>query len=379
MSAFTLGVEEEYQLVDPDGGGLQDRAPDVLAADWTDDVQKEIHRSTVELASSVCASGGDLLEELRRMRTAAATVAASVGLGIAAAGVHPFSRWEGRQQSEGRRYREIVRRYGRISLDEHNFGMHVHVGLPPEADRIRILNGVRRYLPHLLALSCSSPFYEGSDTGYASYRMILWRRWPVSSIPPRFESESEYGRFMDLFLRTGALQDRGTIYWSVRLHGTLPTIEMRITDCCPRMEDAAAIAALFRALVVSLAEGGLAADPPAALTAATEREVIATNEWRAARWGLDTELVDAEAGEAEPVRAAISSLLERVGPVAEELGDASALLGVENILAQGNGAERMRRVFEEEGSLTAVVTWLQGETLVGTGMDRRASQRQGGS
>lgn len=375
-SRFTLGVEEEYQVVDPDGWGLRDAAPEVLAADWTEDVRAEIHRSTIEVASEVCGSAGEAAGELRRMRTAAAVVSASVGLGIAAAGVHPFSRWEGRKQTEGRRYREIVRRFGRISVDEHNFGMHVHVGLEAGVDRIRILNGARAFLPHLLALSCSSPFYEGTDTGYSSYRMILWRRWPVASVPPRFESEEEYARFMDLFLRTSALPDPGTIYWSVRLHGALPTIELRVTDVCPRVDDATALAALFRALVVALARGILPDGPPAGISAAIEREVIATNEWRAARWGLDTRLVDPASASAVPVRDAVRRALERVGPVAESLGDGAEVRAIEGILERGNGADRMRRVFREQGSLSAVVAWLHAETLLGTGIDRRARQRR---
>ena len=374
---YTVGVEEEYQVVDPESGALRDGALEVIAADWTDAVQAEIHRSTVEMASPVCATATDAAAELRRMRTAAATVAASVNLGIAAAGVHPFSRWEGRQRTPGKRYAEISRRYGRLSEDEHNFGMHVHVGIPAEVDRIRVLNGVRAYLPHLLGLSASSPYHEGADSGFASFRMILWRRWPVSSVPPRFESEAEYRGFLDLFLRSGALQDEGTIYWSVRLHAEFPTLELRVMDVCPRLEDAAAIVALTRAVVVALAEGTLPSGPPAGLSASVERELIATNEWRAARWGLEAELVDAERPGPRPLRDALRELVERVAPTAERLGDEALLEGIEAILERGNGADRLRAVVEEGGSLADAARWLQRETLLGTALDRRDRQRGG--
>ncbi|HUH14189.1 MAG TPA: YbdK family carboxylate-amine ligase [Longimicrobiales bacterium] len=374
---YTVGVEEEYQVVDPESGGLRDGAQEVLAADWTDAVRAEIHRSTIEVASSVCASATEMAEELARMRTAAAAVAASVGLGIAAAGLHPFSRWQGRQRTPGRRYEEIEQRYGRLSQDEHNFGMHVHVGIPEDGDRIGILNGVRAYLPHLLALSASSPFHEGADSGFSSFRMILWRRWPVSSVPPRFDSEREYTRFLELFLRSGALADKGTIYWSARLHGRYPTLELRVTDVCPRMEDAAAIVALCRALVAALAEGTLPCEPPAGLSASVEREVIATNEWRAARWGVKAELVDAEQDGPRPLRDSLRELVERVGPTAERLGDGELLEGIEVVLRRGNGADRLRALMAEGHSLADAAHWLRAETLLGTAVDRRAWQREG--
>src|SRR5690606_20804622 len=217
---------------------LRSGARDVLEADWSAEVRPELQDTTVEVGTRVCRDGSELERELRRLRAQVAAGAEARGLSIVAAGVHPFSRWEGHGRMAEDRYRQIEERFGRIARDEHNFGMHVHVGVPSARDRIALLDVVRWYVPQLLALACSSPLYESEDTGYASYRMVLWRRWPGTGAPPRLESEAEYRRLVGMLLDTGAISEERAIYWSVRPHAVYPTLEFRATDVCPSVDDA---------------------------------------------------------------------------------------------------------------------------------------------
>jgi carboxylate-amine ligase len=376
-SDFTVGVEEEYQLVDADTGALCSGAGEVLANAWSSEIRPELQETTLEIGTLVCGTAAELDHELRRLRFQAATAASSVGdFEIAAAGIHPFSHWEDQRTSGAGRYLMIVERYRRIARDEHNFGMHVHVGIPSDLDRIAVLNPTRAFLPHLIALAASSPFYEAQDSGYASYRMVLWRRWPNSGTPPRLSSERDYRGYIELLLRSDVISDERGLYWGVRPHALYPTIEFRITDVCPNVDDAVAISALIRALVVAAATGRLTEPCPAGLSSAAEQALLTNNEWLAVRFGLDAWLLDpgTEVGRT-PIRTAIRQLLDQLHRTAEELGDAAALAHIEVILERGNGADQMRRVAERSGGLQPLVHWLVGETMLGTGLDRRRAQR----
>jgi glutamate---cysteine ligase / carboxylate-amine ligase len=376
-TAFTVGVEEEYQLVDPVSGALRSSATSVRDDDWTGELIAELQETTLEIGTPICDSIADVAAHLQRLRFQANTVAESHGLGIVAAGLHPFSDWEGHSRPPLERYQAIEARYGRIARDEHIFGMHIHVGVPDGIDRIRIGNIARHYLPHLLALSASSPFFEGSDTGFASYRTILWRRWPNSGIPPRFASVAEFDRYVDLLLDSGTMADPWNLYWSLRPHPKYPTIEFRVTDVCPSLRDAAAIAALARAIVYAAASGVLD-DRGDQLSPVLEQELLRINEWRVARDGLAARFVNTTTAVGhESARGAIRRLVDAVSRCAEELGDSAALSDVEAILERGNAADRMRRYREECGNMKDVVAWLVRESLLGTGLDRRGTQRSG--
>ncbi|HSJ23282.1 MAG TPA: YbdK family carboxylate-amine ligase [Longimicrobiales bacterium] len=375
-TAFTVGVEEEYQLVDPASGALRSSATAVRADDWTGELVAELQETTIEIATPVCASAADAASHLQRLRFQANTVAGSQGLAIVAAGLHPFSSWEGHRRPALERYQAIEERYGRIARDEHIFGMHVHVGVPDGQDRIALMNTVRHYLPHLLALSASSPFLEGSDTGFVSFRTIMWRRWPNSGIPPRFESDAEFYRYVQLLLDSGTMADPWNLYWSLRPHPKFPTIEFRVTDVCPSVRDAAAITALARAIVHAAATGALDPAVPGHTSPVLEQELLRINEWRTARDGLSARIIDTRRGEGhESARSALRRLLDAVGRSAEELGDTEALAQVDTILERGSAADRMRRCHEEFGSMKEVVGWLVRESLLGTGLDRRGAQR----
>ena len=373
---FTVGVEEEYQLVSAASGELCSRARHVLAADWAGELQPEVHETMLEVGTRVCRDCEEVRAELRRLRLQVASTAATEELGMVAAGMHPFSYWQAQLMTRGKRYDVIREHYGRVVRTEQVFGMHVHVAIPSRYDRIDLLRQARWFTPHVLALSCSSPFYEGSDTGFSSYRHILWRRLPLSGPFPGFDSEDDYARFANLLVRSGAAMDHGTIYWSTRPHLEYPTIEFRIADVCPRVEDAVAIAALARALTAALARGSL---PPlgTGFGDTADAAVISANEWTAARYGLEATIVDPRLAEGSaPIRESISLLVTALEPIAAELGDAAALAGIQRILERGNGADRIREVAPRCEGLPQLVDWLEGESLLGTGLDRRLEQRE---
>jgi glutamate---cysteine ligase / carboxylate-amine ligase len=373
---FTVGVEEEYQLVDATTGELRSRAEVVLRADRTGEVTGEVQENMLEIATPVCQDAAEVAAWLRELRFQASAAAATEELEVVAAGMHPFSGWEAQELADAERPRMLAGIFGQVLRQFHVCGMHVHVAIPEEIDRYSLMNVVRAYAPHLLALSCSSPFSLGEDTGFASFRSIGWRGFPFAGVPPRFASAAEYHQFLDLLLRGGMLPDERTVYWSVRPSSRYPTLELRMCDACPRISDAVAVTALARAIIVAAAHDELK-PIGASLSASLQDELLNENTWIAARDGIAATLIAPEASDGRlPIRHAIAELTERLGPIAESLGDRGALEGVETILENGNAADRMRRHRAGGASLRDIVDWLVQETRAGTGIDRRGERRE---
>jgi glutamate---cysteine ligase / carboxylate-amine ligase len=373
---FTIGVEEEYQLVAPGTGELRSSGGMVLLADRTGEVAPEVKDTMLEVGTPVCHDTIELAARLRERRFQASAAAASEDLEILSAGTHPFSDWHEQALRDASRPRMLTRLYRYLLRQQSIWGMHVHVAIPPQLDRAVLMNTVRTFGPHLLALSCSSPYQLGMDTGFASFRTVAWRGFPFVGVPPHFESDAEYDAYIDLLLRSGAIPDNRTLYWSVRPSSRYPTLELRVCDACPRIGEAVAIAALARAIVVGTALGEL--QPLASsLPASLQGEVLRENEWIAARDGLDAVLIAPEREDRRmPVREGIEELLNTLMPVAERLGDADHLRGVRNILRDGNAAEHMRMHVARSGNMTSLVDWLVQETRSGTGIDRRSERRE---
>lgn len=373
---LTVGVEEEYQLVDAESGELKSLSRQVIAWDWSGEIKPEMQENTVEVETRVCAAAAEVRDELARLRLQAAAAAQARGLRVVAAGTHPFSGWRGQEFTDREVYRDIRAEYRHLADEQLIFGMHVHVGVPEGVDRVRVMNAARVYLPHLLALTASSPWYQGSDTGYASFRSILWRRWPRSGPPPRFADAEELERLLRWLTETGCIDDPGRVYWELRPHHRYPTLEFRVSDVTPRLEDAVLAAALARAVVAGAVEGVLREpELPESLAGTLIRE----NAWRASRDGVEAEVVDV--GGPEPVTASVRdsllALAERLRPVAERLGDAEVLDGLPELLERGDAAHRIRaRAEEAGGALPEVVRWLAEETVLGVGLDRRTEQRE---
>jgi carboxylate-amine ligase len=372
---FTVGVEEEYQLVDAVSGELRSRARYVIAGDWVEEIKPEMQEHTVEVETRVCEGTRCVRDDLARLRFQAAVAAEAVGLRVVAAGTHPFSPAEGYEFTDKPVYRRIRAEYRALAEQQSIFGMHVHVGVPRGTDRVRVMNVARLYLPLLLALTASSPFHAGADTGYASYRTLLWRRWPRTGAPPRLESEAELAELVRWLRQTRCIDAPGRIYWELRPHHVYPTLEFRVADVTPRLEDAVAAVALARAVVAGVVEGVLREPPvpPTVLNA-----MLSENAWRVSRDALRADLVDLEAGAPRtiPAAAALSRLAERLEGVAGALGDGEALASLGEVLERGGAAERIRRRAEElGGDLPKLALWMAGETVLGAGMDRRAEQR----
>jgi glutamate---cysteine ligase / carboxylate-amine ligase len=365
MRDLMVGVEEEYQLVDPETGELRSRADQVLDISWTEDLEGELQDTMVEIQTPPSASMAEVAEHLRRRRLTAATAAAAEDLEIVAAGVHPCSDWRAHALAPGDRTEMLAERFGRVALDEHTFGMHVHVALPRTIDAARLLGEVRWLSPLLVALSASSPFFQSSDTGYASYRSIIHRRYPLSGPPPALKGKQEHDRLLGLLTRGGMIPDRRTVYWSVRLNPTHPTIEFRGADACPFLPDASALAGIVRAAVALVAAGG-SIRPRKGLPPQWELMLLDMNEWQAARYGLDATVAVSDAPDGvRPLRQEVGRILELLEPTLVRLGDHLALDRARRIMDDGNAADIMRRILDRSGDMLHVMDWLRDETQAG--------------
>ena len=372
---FTIGVEEEYQLVDAATGDLRSRARWVIAGDWTGEVKPEMQEHTIEVETRVCEGTECLAEDLARLRFQASVAAGAEGLRIVAAGTHPFGAAAGHGFTQKEVYAAIREEYRELAETQSIFGMHVHVGVPEGVDRTRVANVARFYLPHLLAVTASSPFYQGRDTGYCSFRTLLWRRWPRSGAPPRFEDADELALLLRWLTETECLDGPGRLYWDLRPHHRYPTVEFRAADVTPRLEDAVAAAALARAVVAGVVEGVLR-EP--ALPGAVAQALLGENSWRAARDGTDAVFVDVFAAEPRtvPARDAVLGVAEALRPLAAALGDGEALDALGALFERGCAARRMRETAAGmDGDLRRLARWTADETVLGLGMDRRNEQR----
>lgn len=372
---FTVGVEEEYQLLDARTGELKSRARYVIAGDWADALKAEMQEHTVEVETGVCEATTCIRDDLARLRFTAAVAAEAQGLRIAAAGTHPYSPAEGHAFNPAPVYQELREEYRRLAESQAIFGMHVHVGVPRGTDRARVANVARLHLPLLLALTASSPYFEGRDTGHASYRSVLWRRWPRTGAPPRFRDDAEYAALVRWLVQSGRIDGPGRLYWDLRPHHLYPTVEVRIPDCTPRLDDAIAAAALTRVIVAGAAEG-LLDDTP--LPDALVQTLLSDNAWRASRYGPEAMLADMESAGPRTITVAdaVLRLAERLEPVAAALGEGEEIARLPELIARGCAADAIRRrAAEMDGDLGRVALWLADETVVGAGMDRRARLR----
>ena len=363
---FSLGVEEEFQLVGRESYELVSRVDEILSevADEEEHegrVKPELLQSVVEVATNVAGSVAEAMEDLRGLRARLRVAAAERDALIASAGTHPFSRYEHQEVTDRPRYRELVEDMGWLAERELIFGLHVHVGLGSADTAIACLNAARTYLPELLALSANSPFWQARPTGLASTRTKVFEAFPRSGLPPAFASWEEFELLVDRGVRTGSFPDYTYIWWDLRPHPRLGTIEMRICDAQASIEAVAGIVALTQSLIALLAEAHEAGEQPAVQPVT----LVDENKWRATRDGLDAKLVDLEHDTERPAREAVLALLERCEPVARRLGCAAELESVESLLARGTGADAQLRVYEETQSLLAVAQWLAEETVRG--------------
>jgi glutamate---cysteine ligase / carboxylate-amine ligase len=363
---FSLGVEEEFQILGRESYELVSRIDEILSEVEDEEEHEgrfkpELLQSVVEVATNVAASVDEAMDDLKGLRARLRDAAAERDALIASAGTHPFSRYEHQEVTDRPRYRELLEDMRWVAERELIFGLHVHVGLDSPDTAIACANAARTFLPELLALSVNSPFWQARPTGLASTRTKIFEAFPRSGLPPAFSSYEEFELLVERAVRTNSFPDYTYIWWDIRPHPRLGTIELRICDAQTRIDSVGAIVALAQSLVATLA-----ADFEASGTLPIQPvTLVDENKWRAARDGLAARIIDLEHDTERPARDAVLALVERCEPAAHRLGCAGELEAVETVLARGTGADEQRQVYDETESLLAAAQWIAEETVRG--------------
>jgi carboxylate-amine ligase len=353
---YTLGVEEEYQLLHGETFDLVQHIETMLAAvsghELEARINAELMQSVIEITTPVCRTAGDVMRELVQLRSLVTGVARESGMRVGSAGTHPFSLFELQRITAKDRYRALIDQMQYIARRELIFGMHVHVAVDDPEKAIQVVNGLLPQLAPLLALSASSPFWRGEPTGLVSSRQMVFSAFPRSGPPPRFRDYSDYAEVVGQLERTGCIADYTHIWWDIRLHPRLGTIEIRICDAVTRIEDAVAIAAYCQALVKQLCERYENGEKIPSF----HRILTSENKWLAARYGLEAPVMDLGSGRRNriPLSRLIRWTLADIEPHARELGSERELEGVEQILARGNSAQGQLRIYEANRDTTEV-------------------------
>ena len=366
LEEFTLGIEEEYQIVDPQTRELSGRAgqiiPTAAAKLGKDTVQPEIHRSQVEIATSVCFTLKEARTELGRCRGTVIEAAAKDGKAIAAAGTHPFSDWKQQAITPKKRYLGIEKVLQQAIRELVIFGCHVHVGLEDRNVAIGVVNRARNYLSILLALSANSPFWLGEETGYASYRTELWYQVPLAGPPAVFENLDQYQDLVQALTTIGAIADATKIYWDIRLSEKFPTVEFRIADVCMTMDETIMLAGLVRGLTRTCYLETIGNQP----FTPVRYELLRAAHWQAARYGLQGNLIDVVKQRSVPASELVHSFLDYLRPALKEFGDWEEVSSlVEKTLVSGNGAARQSQVYQRQNSYKDVVDYVVAQTSEG--------------
>jgi len=368
LPQLTLGIEEEYQIIDPQTRELKSYIQELLEQGrllLQDQIKPEFLQSQVEVGSHICQDIPELRRELVRLRRSIAELASANGLQVAAASTHPFSSWSTQNINVGERYTKLHTDMAELARRMLIFGMHVHVGIDDKELMIDVMNQSRYFLPHLLALTTSSPFWHGRNTGLKSYRTVVFESLPRTGVPPQFASWVDFTDFVDTLIKTGCIDEPRKIWWDVRPHPKFPTLEFRVCDICTRVDHAVAIAALVQAIVAKL----IALRLGNRSWRTYRHHLITENKWRAVRYGLDGKLIDFGKQEEVSARVLAEELLEFVDDVLDDLGTRREVDVVRDILRDGTSADRQLAVFEKAGNLEAVVDHLVRETLEGCNDD----------
>lgn len=361
---FTLGIEEEYQVISPETRELtshEQKIVEVANRHMEDQVKAEMHQAVVEVGTKICKDVNEARDEVRHLRKTINSIAQDLDLRIGAAGTHPFSAWQKQLLTPHPRYNEIINELQDTARSNLIFGLHVHVGIEDRAMALHIANSLRYFLPHLYALSTNSPFWEGRNTGFKSFRTKIFDKFPRTGIPDFFDSVAEYDDYINLLIKTRCIDNAKKIWWDIRVHPFYPTLEVRICDIPLNADDTIAIAALIQALVAKLyklREQNLN-------FMIYRRHLINENKWRASRYGIDGKLIDFGKEQEVNTRVLISEIIDFVDDVLDDLGSRDAINHIHKMLEMGTGADRQLQVFEETGSLEKVVDFIMEETVSG--------------
>src|SRR4029079_8124541 len=354
FSQFTVGIEEEFQIVDPKTRELRSHVSEFLEEGKMilgEQIKPEMIQSMIEVGTGICKNIEEARVDITRLRSIISGLAGKTGLAIVAASTHPFSHWEDQKIYDDERYALLVQELQNVARSLLIFGLHVHVGVGDLDRRIHIMNAARYFLPHVLALTTSSPFWMGHNTGLKSYRTEVFKQFPRTDIPDHFDSYSSFQRYVDLLVKTQCINDGKKIWWDLRPHPIFPTLEFRICDIPTRVDDTVAIAALFQAIVAKLTkliEKNLG-------FRLYRRMLIQENKWRAVRWGMDGKMIDFGKQKEVPTRDLILELLDFVDDVVDPLGSRKEVEHIHTILQRGTSADEQLEVYQQTGDLKAVV------------------------
>jgi carboxylate-amine ligase len=364
QTKFTVGIEEEFQIVDPQTRDLRSSVTQILAEGsqvLKEQLKQEMFQAMVEVGTEICDDVEQARTEVIHLRRTVAELAESAGGRLVASGTHPFGNWQNMDITDDERYASLTEQLQEIARSIAVYGLHVHVGVEDRDHSIELMNEARYFLPHILALSVNSPFWQGRNTGIKSYRSVIWGRMPRSGIPDSFRSWDDYRAFVDMLIATHSIDEPKKIWWDIRPHPKFNTLEFRVCDMPTRVEETVAMAALFQAVVAKLSKlrsGNLG-------FRIYQRSLIAENRWRAMRFGIDGQLIDFGKQCEVPMRKLGEELLEFVDDVVDDLGSRAAMETVQHILRHGTGADRQLAVYEQTNDLRAVVDFLADETMRG--------------
>jgi len=359
---FTLGIEEEFQIVDPVTRELRSHVSEFLEEGKMilgEQIKPEMIQSMIEVGTGICKNIQEARADISNLRGVISSLAEKNGLRIVAASTHPISRWQDQKIFDDERYELLVQELQTVARSLLIFGLHVHVGIPDRERQIHIMNASRYFLPHILALTTSSPFWMGHNTGLKSYRSEIFKQFPRTDIPDHFDSYPGFQRYVDLLVKTKCINDGKKIWWDCRPHPVFPTLEFRICDIPTRVDDTVAIAALFQAIVAKLTkliEKNLG-------FRLYRRMLIQENKWRAVRWGLEGKMIDFGKQKEVPTRDLVLELLDFVDDVLDDLGSRKEVEHIHTILERGTSAEEQLRVYSETNDLKSVVDRLMELTM----------------
>ena len=359
---YTLGIEEEFQIVDPQTRLLVSHVSEMLEDGKMllgEQVKPEMMQAQVEVGTGICRNIQEARADITRLRSIVSHLARKKGLAIVAASTHPISQWTDQQIYDDPHYAILIEELQMVARSLLIFGLHVHVGIEDRERQIHIMNAARYFLPHVLALSTSSPFWLGHNTGLKSYRSEVFKKFPRTDIPDHFGSYQSFENYVQLLLDTKSIDRPKKIWWDVRPHPHFATLEFRVCDIPTRVDDTVAIAALFQAIVCKLdrlIERNLG-------FRLYRRMLIQENKWRAVRYGLDGKMIDFGKKQEVPVRDLIHELLEFVDDVVDDLGSREEINHINTILERGTSADEQLQVFKETGDLKAVVDRLMERTI----------------
>lgn len=360
---FTLGVEEEYMVIDPQTRELKSHEQKIVTEGQKvikDKVKAEMHQAVVEVGTDICQDIDEAYKDVATLRGTISQIAGDLGLWVGASGTHPFSHWESQLITDHVRYNQIVNELQEAARSNLIFGLHVHVGMEDRKMAIHLANSARYFLPHVYALSTNSPFWEARKTGYKSFRTKVFDKFPRTGIPDYFESIEAYENYVNLLIKTNCIDNAKKIWWDLRVHPFFNTVEFRICDVSMTVNETIAIAALFQAICAKLFK--LRSQNMNFMM--YQRALLNENKWRASRYGIDGTLIDFGKESEVNTRVLIYELLDFVDDVVDDLGSRHAINYVHKILENGTGADRQLNAYDQNNSLIDVVDYIHSQFLV---------------